>query len=79
MFGYIWCYQKDYETQKDILFNRGKTSSKKVSILFPDGEIKNYSSINETKKDGFLPAKVREVCLGNRKSHKNCKCYYTEI
>ena len=79
MFGYIWCYQKDYETQKDILFNRGKTSSKKVSILFPDGEIKNYSSINETKKDGFLPAKVREVCLGNRKSHKNCKCYYTKI
>lgn len=79
MFGYIWCYQKDYKTKKDILFERGKTSNKKVSIIFPSGEIRNYKSINETKKDGFLPAKVREVCIGNRKSHRNCKCYYTDI
>lgn len=76
LFNLIWCYEKDYENIKENLFIRGITHSKKVKIIFPDNSFKIYNSINSTIKDDFLPAKVRAVCIGERKSHKNCKCEY---
>lgn len=77
--NYVWCYEKDYKKFKHTLFIEGKTSKKWVKIIFPDNTYKIYQSINSTKEDGFLPAKVREVCLGTRKSHRNCKCEFLNL
>jgi hypothetical protein len=53
--------------------NIGKISKfrKKVERINPNtGEIKEYNSISDTLKDGFLPDKVSSCCKGIRKTHK---------
>ena len=58
---------------------KGITSKRMIKITFPNNSFKIYESINSTKEDGFLPSKVREVCIGTRKSHRNCKCEFLNL
>jgi hypothetical protein len=73
---FVWCYEKDYESIKDIIFKPGKTSKRRVKISFPDGTIKVYDSISSTIEDGFSPKVVSAACLGKQKSYKKCKCEF---
>jgi hypothetical protein len=75
-----WSYGKLFtEESKEKLRNSmigknlGKISKfrKRVERIDKNtGEIKEYDSIMETSKDGYLPDKVSSCCRGIRKTHK---------
>jgi hypothetical protein len=65
--------QKDNLRKSMIGKNVGKISKfrKKVERIDRNtGEVKEYNSILETSKDGYLPGKVSSCCKGKRETHK---------
>lgn len=77
--GLVWCYEKDYENRKDTLFTLATNCSRAIEVTFPDGTVKKYGTLTETKKDGLLPAKVGAVLSGKRNSHKGCSFRYLDL
>ena len=44
--------------------------------IFNKDDIRHYSSVSESKKDGFNPSQVSACCRGRRNSHKGFMFYY---
>lgn len=70
--GFKYIYLDEYE-KGNIIITSGKTSKKEVLQLDlkTDEIIKIYESCADTKKDGFNPSNVGQVCRGEKKTHKN--------
>ena len=49
---------------------------KPIVAVFPNGKIKEYSSVIEAEKDGFSHSNISAVCRNRQKSHRGCKFYY---
>ena len=70
-----WCtyeYNNNYGTKKERLKLSNKWRSKEIMMLDGNGNIiKEYSSINSVKEDGFDPSAVFRCCSNMQKTHKN--------
>lgn len=69
--GFKYVYLDDYENN-NYKITSGKTSKKVVYQIdiFTGEVLKTYESCAETKKDGFAPRNVSQVCNGDKKTHK---------
>lgn len=65
--------------EKNPLFGIKPVSTKQIERIDPiTGEIKEYTSIRDTSKDGFEYSVVAKVCKGKLKSHKGYYWKYKE-
>lgn len=64
--GYLWRY-KEENLIKTV--NKSITTSPVCCMSNDNNVVKIYDYVAQVKEDGFSPSKVRECCLGKRKTH----------
>lgn len=68
--GMQFIFVKDYDSTKQYVYKKGKTSIKSVVSIQDGVIIKYYERMSYTKKDGFIPSKVSVVCNKLNSIHK---------
>lgn len=70
--NHIFIKKEIFNNETRIIYKTGKTNKKEIEMFDSNNNyIKSYSSISETKKDGYDPKKVSLVCSGKNKTHKS--------
>lgn len=77
--NYIYRFLEDYETG-NLNITTGKTSKKIINQLdlHTNEIIQTFNSAAETKKFGFSPVNVGQVCRGEKKTHKGFKWQFAQ-
>lgn len=82
--GYVWVFEKDYDSYKDYSVNRPRQNmghgAKAVLLLSDDGDIiKEYYSINDASADlGMAVESVRQTCMHKYKKPRFNLIYKSE-
>lgn len=82
--GYVWVFEKDYDTNKDYSVNRPRQNmghgAKVVLLLSNDGDIiKEFYSINEASRElGMSVEGARKICQHKVKNPKFNLIYKSE-
>lgn len=75
-----WCdrgQNSRYGTARERLSKNRRNSAKvKRSPVIRMPGNKYYNSLEETRRDGYIPSHVRECCNGERKTHGNFRWRY---
>ena len=82
--GYVWVFEKDYDTNKDYSVNRPRQNmghgAKIVLLLSDDGDIiQEFYSINEAGRElGMSVESVRQTCMHKFKNPSHNLVYKSE-
>lgn len=72
-------WNKGLKTGLQLIEHKIKAAAgnfKPIQSISPEGVVKNYKSLKETKKDGFNPSQVCLCCKNLAKTHRKYKFKY---
>ena len=75
-----WCTIRYNNCYNDGQIKRARFKRKKVYQYDLNGNlIKEWISVNDAGRNGYLPQKISMCCLGKRKTHKGFKWSYEKL